>query len=107
MTERVKKRLPLGIQTFSHIRDPKMNYAYIDKTKIAYDMIDSGVKHRFLSRPRRFGKSLFLDTLSELFKGSKEMFEGLYVYDKWDWDTKYPVIKLSLGGVEFTPHSGQ
>jgi len=98
MAEKRKKRLPLGIQTFANIRDPKMNYAYIDKTQIAYDMIETGVKYRFLSRPRRFGKSLFLDTLSELFKGSKEMFEGLYVYDKWDWETKYPVIKLNLGG---------
>ena len=98
MAEKRKKRLPLGIQTFANIRDPKINYAYIDKTQIAYDMIETGVKYRFLSRPRRFGKSLFLDTVSELFKGSKEMFEGLYVYDKWDWETKYPVIKLNLGG---------
>ena len=98
MSERIKKRLPLGVQTFANIRDPKMNYAYVDKTKIAYDMIETGVKYRFLSRPRRFGKSLFLDTLSELFKASKEMFEGLYVYDKWDWENRYPVVKLSLGG---------
>jgi len=98
MPERIKKRLPLGVQTFANIRDPKMNYTYVDKTEIAYYMIDSGVKYRFLSRPRRFGKSLFLDTLSELFKCTKELFEGLYVYDKWDWETRYPVIKLSLGG---------
>jgi len=97
MSVRTKKRLPLGIQTFAKIRDSKMNYAYVDKTEIACDLASKG-GYRFLSRPRRFGKSLFLDTLSEMFKGSKEMFEGLYVYDKWDWDTKYPVIKLSLGG---------
>ena len=95
MPGKFKKHFPLGIQTFAHIRDPKMNYAYIDKTQIVYDMIETRVKYRFLSRPRRFGKSLFLDTLSELFKGSEEMFEGLYVYDKWDWETKYPVIKIN------------
>ena len=97
MSERVKKRLPLGIQTFAKIRNKAKNYAYVDKTKLALRLVDAD-GYRFLSRPRRFGKSLFLDTLAELFKGSKEMFEGLYAYDKWDWETKYPVIKLSLGG---------
>ena len=97
MSERVKKRLPLGIQTFAKIRNKAKNYAYVDKTKLALRLVDAD-GYRFLSRPRRFGKSLFLDTLAELFKGSKEMFESLYTYDKWDWDTKYPVIKLSLGG---------
>ena len=97
MPEERKKRLPLGIQTFAKIRDKEKNYAYVDKTELAFRLVDAG-GYRLLSRPRRFGKSLFLDTLAELFKASKEMFEGLYVYDKWDWDVKYPVIKLSLGG---------
>jgi hypothetical protein len=60
-------------------------------------MADSG-KYYFLSRPRRFGKSLFLDTLKCLFEGRKDLFKGLFVYNKWDWDKKYPVIKISFGG---------
>ncbi|MCL0100614.1 AAA family ATPase [Peptococcaceae bacterium] len=51
-------------------------------------------RYAFLSRSRRFGKSLFLDTLKNIFKGKKELFKGLYIYDKCDWDTKYPVIKI-------------
>jgi hypothetical protein len=91
----MKKKLPIGIQTFSEIRDSKENFIYIDKTNIALDLIERG-KYYFLSRPRRFGKSLFLDTLSELFKGSKQLFEGLFIYDKWDWDQTYPVINISF-----------
>jgi hypothetical protein len=49
-----------------------------------------------LSRPRRFGKSLFLDTLAELFAGNEPLFQGLYCHDKWDWKVKYPVIRLSF-----------
>ncbi len=90
------KNLPIGIQTFHEIRDPKENYIYIDKTDLAHQLIKSG-KYYFLSRPRRFGKSLFLDTLKDIFEGKKELFEGLYIYDKWDWKTTYPVIKISFG----------
>ena len=71
------KKLPTGIQTFSEIRED--NYAYVDKTPDIYKLIDSG-KYYFLSRPRRFGKSLLIDTISELFKGSKEYFKGIYIY---------------------------
>ena len=94
------KKLPIGIQTFRDIRDPKENMVYIDKTADAYRMATRG-RYYFLARPRRFGKSLFLDTLSELFKGSKHLFEGLYIYDKWDWTEQFPVIKISLAGGEF------
>ena len=87
-------RLPIGIQTFREIREDK--YIYIDKTKEAYDLINS-YKYSFLSRPRRFGKSLFLDTLRNIFEGNKELFKELYIYDKWDFE-KYPVIKISWGG---------
>lgn len=97
----MKKKLPIGIQTFADIRDPQQNYAYIDKTSIAYQLITS-CKYAFLSRPRRFGKSLFVDTLAEIFKGSKELFEGLAIYDKWDWDNKYPVINISFGSGSYT-----
>ena len=89
------KKLPLGIQNFSEIRNDK--YVYIDKTEIAFNLIQSG-KYYFLSRPRRFGKSLFLDTLKCLFEGKKELFKELYIYDQWAWDKKYPVIKISFGG---------
>jgi len=92
------KKLPLGIQTFSTIR--KENYLYIDKTDIAYTLINN-YKYSFLSRPRRFGKSLFLDTLKNIFEGNKEFFEDLYIYDKWDWNKKYPVIKISWSGADY------
>ncbi len=55
---------------------------------MAYRLIDVGSNYNFLARPRRFGKSLFVDTLSELFRGSKDLFEGLFIYDKWDWNEK-------------------
>ena len=90
------KKLPIGIQTFTEIITK--DYLYIDKTKEAYDLIESGTKFYFLSRPRRFGKSLFLSTLKEIFEANKKLFEGLYIYDKYDWSTKYPVIKLDFFG---------
>jgi len=88
-------KLPIGIQTFSEIR--KENYIYVDKTKEALEIINN-YKYVFLSRPRRFGKSLFLDTLKNIFEGNKELFKGLYIYDKWDFNIKYPVIKISWDG---------
>ncbi len=94
----MKKKLPIGIQTFEKIIDG--NYCYVDKTGIANTLIENG-SYYFLSRPRRFGKSLFLDTLAEIFEGNKELFEGLAIYDKWDWDTKYPVIRISFGSGDF------
>ena len=72
------KNLPIGIQTFHEIRDKEKNYIYIDKTDLAHQLIDKG-KYYFLSRLRRFGKSLFLDTLKDIFEGKKELFEGLYI----------------------------
>jgi Protein of unknown function (DUF1703)./Predicted AAA-ATPase. len=86
------KLLPIGIQTFEKIRNS--NYYYIDKTVFVKKLEDGG--YYFLSRPRRFGKSLFLDTLKEAFSGNKELFKGLYLYDNWDWDKKYPIIKFDL-----------
>ena len=86
------KLLPIGIQTFEKIRNS--NYYYVDKTMFVKKLEDGG--YYFMSRPRRFGKSLFLDTLKEAFFGNKELFKGLYLYDNWDWDKKYPVIKFDL-----------
>lgn len=90
------QKLPVGIQTFSDIRED--NLFYIDKTQDALSLINSAGRYFFLSRPRRFGKSLFIDTLHNIFEGKKEYFEGLYIYDKWDWEDKYPVLKLSFSG---------
>ncbi len=87
-------KLPIGISTFSKIRVD--DYIYIDKTKFALRLIQNH-SYVFLSRPRRFGKSLFLDTLKEIFEGNRELFKGLYIYDKYDFD-KYPVIKIGFGG---------
>ncbi|NPA12169.1 MAG: AAA family ATPase, partial [Epsilonproteobacteria bacterium] len=88
------KKLPIGIQTFKDIRYE--NYIYIDKTQEAYDLITS-YKYVFLSRPRRFGKSLFLDTLRNIFEGNKELFNGLYIYNNWEFE-EYPVIKIDWAG---------
>jgi hypothetical protein len=90
-----RQKLPIGIQTFREIREE--DYYYVDKTGFALKLIESG-KYYFLSRPRRFGKSLFLDTLGELFAGNEPLFRGLFVHDRWDWSRRSPVIRLSFGG---------
>ena len=89
------KKLPIGIQTFSEIINE--DYLYIDKTGIAYSLIDR-FKYVFLSRPRRFGKSLFLDTLHNIFEGNRELFRGLLIEDQWNWEVSYPVILISFSG---------
>ena len=93
-----KRRLPIGIQTFRKIREE--NCYYVDKTEYILALLDEGT-HYFLSRPRRFGKSLFLDTLKELFEGNEPLFEGLYIHDHWDWSVRYPVLRLSFGKGNF------
>ncbi|MDR2689761.1 MAG: AAA family ATPase [Azoarcus sp.] len=90
-----RKKLPIGIQTFAKIREA--DYYYVDKTPFALKLIEEGTAY-FLSRPRRFGKSLFLDTLAELLAGNEPLFRGLYCHDKWDWSIKYPLIRISFGG---------
>ena len=91
----IKSALPIGIQTLSKIREG--NCYYVDKTDFALRLIAEGT-HYFLSRPRRFGKSLFLDTLAELFAGNAALFRGLAAESRWDWSRRYPVIRLSFGG---------
>ncbi|GIV27317.1 MAG: ATPase AAA [Bacteroidia bacterium] len=88
------RKLPIGVQSFDEIRSG--DYIYVDKTRYVLDLIESG-KYYFLSRPRRFGKSLLVDTMRCLFEGRKELFEGLYIYDKWDWEEKFSVIRVSFG----------
>jgi len=89
------KQLPIGISTFQEIR--KNNYVYIDKTRHVANLATRG-KYYFLSRPRRFGKSLLIDTLKQAFLGRKELFSGLYLENVWDWSKQYPVIHFSFGG---------
>ena len=91
------KTLPVGTQTFSIIREN--DYLYVDKTKYVLKMINDG-RINFLSRPRRFGKSLLISTIEELYKGNEKLFEGLDIHKEWNWDETYPVIKLDLSGVK-------
>ena len=93
-----KRRLPIGIQTFSKIREA--DCYYVDKTAYIQRLLDEGT-HYFLSRPRRFGKSLFLDTLKELFEGNEPLFAGLHIHDCWDWSVRYPVLRLDFGWGNF------
>ncbi len=92
-TNSEKKQFPTGIQTFAHIREG--NYYYVDKTKYLLEIAKD--KAVFLSRPRRFGKSLTIDTLAELFSGNKKLFTGLYAENHWDWQTTYPIIRIGFG----------
>nr|WP_235937042.1 AAA family ATPase [Halomonas azerica] len=87
------RKLPIGIQTFSDIREG--GYYYVDKTPFIEKLVNQN-KYYFLSRPRRFGKSLLLDTLRCLFEGREALFEGLYIHDKWDWQEHYPVVRVSF-----------
>jgi len=88
-----RKNLPIGIQTFSEIRQE--GHYYVDKTGFCLRLISEG-KYYFLSRPRRFGKSLLLDTLAELFEGNRKLFAGLHADAHWDWSMSYPVIRISF-----------
>ena len=81
------QKRPVDIQTFSEIR--KADYLSIDKTQIALDLIENN-KYVFLSRPRCFGKSLFLDTLKNIFQANKSYFDGLFIYHQYDWTASYP-----------------
>ena len=92
------KNLPLSIQTFRDFIDE--DYIYVDKTKQIHDLFATGGKYYFLSRPRRFGKSLLISTLAEIFSGNKELFKGLWIYDKIEW-IKYPVIHMDLSKMDF------
>ena len=90
------KKLPIGIQNFNEIITG--DYVYADKTQYVYDLI-AGAKYCFLSRPRRFGKSLLLDTVAEAFKGNKELFKGLWIYDSgYDFEA-HPVIRIDMSNI--------
>ena len=93
-----RRRLPIGIQTFREIRET--DSYYVDKTAWIGRLLDEG-KHYFLSRPRRFGKSLLLDTMKDLFEGNEPLFRGLAIHDDWDWSIRHPVVRLSFGSGHF------
>ena len=91
-------KYPIGIQDFEDLR--RNGYKYVDKTNFVYKLADEG-KYYFLSRPRRFGKSLFLSTLEAYFQGKKELFEGLAIYDlETEWK-KYPIFHIDLNTANF------
>ena len=87
------KKLPIGIQTFSTIIDD--NYCYVDKTPLIANLVDQG-RFYFLSRPRRFGKSLLIDTIADAFSGKKKLFKGLFLEHNWDWNKTHPVIRIDF-----------
>ena len=93
-----RRRLPIGLQTFREVRE--RGCYYVDKTAYIERLLDEG-KHYFLSRPRCFGKSLFLDTCKELFEGNETLFEGLAIHERWDWSVRCPVVHLSFGSGHF------
>ena len=89
---------PIGIQNFEDLR--RGGYVYVDKTDLIYSLVSSG-KYYFLSRPRRFGKSLLVSTLEAYFRGKKELFEGLAIGQlEKEW-IEYPVIHIDLNGVSY------
>ena len=98
MTPPAGRKLPIGIQTFREIRES--GHCYVDKTGYLWRLLEEG-KHYFLSRPRRFGKSLFLDTCKELLEGNEPLFRGLAVHDRWDWSARHPVVRMSFGSGSF------
>ena len=92
------KKIGLGIQDLSEFKN--RNLIYVDKTEIIHRLIEDG-KYYFLSRPRRFGKSLLVNTIKELFECNKELFEDTWIYDKWDWDNKHPVININFTEISY------
>jgi hypothetical protein len=90
------KRLPIGIQDFRYMMEH--NYLYIDKTKYLHMLKDSG-KFYFMSRPRRFGKSLTISTYDCMFRGEKELFKDTWLYDNWDFEPQ-PVIRLNMSELD-------
>jgi len=85
------QKYPIGIQNFQELITG--GYLYVDKTALIYRLVSRG-KYYFLSRPRRFGKSLLVSTLQALYEGRKELFEGLYIFDKWDFSQTNPTLVI-------------
>ena len=98
-----RRLLPIGIQTLRKIRE--QNCYYVDKTPYIGRLFEEGT-HYFLSRPRRFGKSLFLDTLKELFEGNESLFEGMDIHERWNWSVRHPVLRLDFSGGDYEDPEG-
>lgn len=96
--EKNEKKYPIGIQNFESLRND--GYFYVDKTRHVYDFVNTG-RYYFLSRPRRFGKSLFLSTLQAYFEGKKELFEGTYIATQEKEWIEYPILKLDLNAENY------
>ena len=94
-----RRPLPLGVQSFRKLREDERYY--VDKTPHIERLVEHGGVY-FLSRPRRFGKSLLVDTLAELFQGSEELFRGLAIHDRWDWSVRRAVFRLDFAGGDFS-----
>jgi hypothetical protein len=94
----MRKLLPTGISDFKKLREG--GYIYVDKTEYIYRLVKEGSGYYFLSRPRRFGKSLLISTIEYLFKGERELYKGLYIEEKWNWEETYPVIRIDLGDTQ-------
>ena len=92
------QQLPIGEQNFANLR--QLNMLYVDKTEIIHQLIQ-GSRYNFLSRPRRFGKSLTLSTIRNIFQGEKELFKGLWIENQWDWSVKHPVVHLSFNQLDY------
>ena len=92
------KLLPIGVQTFLKMRSN--DYVYVDKTEHIYRLVENGGMY-FLSRPRRFGKSLTVSTLRELFEGNRLLFKDLWIENKWDWSKASPVIQMSFASMPY------
>ena len=98
-----RRKLPIGLQTFRTLREE--GHYYVDKTPYIRRLVAEGT-HYFLSRPRRFGKSLLLDTLKELFEGSEALFAGLDIHPRWDWSVRHPVVRLDFSGGDYQDPDG-
>ena len=92
------KKLPIGMSTLRNMLEE--GYIYVDKTEYVKKLVQAN-KYYFLSRPRRFGKSLLLDTLKSLFSAHETLFQGLHIHPHWDWSVSYPVIHISFGSGVF------
>ena len=90
------KKLPIGIQNFREIKTG--GYVYVDKTQYIYSLINDA-KYYFLSRPRRFGKSLLLDTIAEVFSGERDLFQGLFIYGSDYAFEKHPIVRFDMGNI--------
>ena len=93
-----RRKLPVGVQSFRKIREE--GYLYVDKTDIVWELANNGDQYNYLSRPRRFGKSVLVDTLESYFLGRKDLFEGLKIMEMEEECNQYPFIRLymSRGG---------